>query len=156
MISKKEILSLAELAKLSLSEAEVLTLEKQLNQQLENITEQEILNAAWEMSTLARIDGIRFKPWFENAQTLEEVYVKTRTNHFDLATKKQILLGFYVVLEENYNKYFKKAWKQELANKVELEQLRDDQVEPSLPRKEIMEKAPKTDGEFFVVPLVVE
>jgi len=39
---------------------------------------------------------------------------------------------------------------------VPLESLRADVVRPSLPQKEILMNAPKSDGEYFVVPQVVE
>lgn len=39
---------------------------------------------------------------------------------------------------------------------IKLAELRPDVVKPSTPRKEILKKAQKTDGEYFIVPLVVE
>ncbi len=44
-----------------------------------------------------------------------------------------------------------------LAHAVELTNVfRPDQVQPSLPRQKALQQAPRTDGEFFRVPAVLE
>lgn len=156
MIDKKQILSLAELAKLEFTQAEIEKLEDELNHRLQNITNPKILQVAWEMSALSRIDGVRYSPSYPHATSYEELYIKTRTNHFDFNTKATILLGCYVALEENYEKYFGKAFAEHKLTEVSLSSLRQDEVKPSLDRSEIMKKAPQTNGEYFVVPQVVE
>ena len=40
--------------------------------------------------------------------------------------------------------------------KVNLKDLRDDNIRPSLPQAKILQNAPETDGEYFIVKKVVE
>lgn len=156
MITASKILQLAELCKLELMASEVSKFEKELNHRLENITEKQVLEAAWEMSSLSRIDGVRFQPSYEFATKYEDLVKKTRTKHFDFNTKATILLGAFVVLEENYSTLFKKAWESYSPKEIDLSELREDKVRPSLSREEMMKVAPHTNGEYFVVPQVVE
>lgn len=156
MISIKQIEKLSELSKLEFSQEDMIRLESELNEQLENITNEQILQAAWDSTYLGRIDGVRFLPSFKDAKSYEELCKKTRIGYFDWETKKKILIGYYVILEENYNEYFGKVWKKDMVQEVNLSDLRDDEIEPSMERKKIMKEAPNSTNEYFVVPLVVD
>jgi len=70
-----------------------------------------IVKCAETASNLARIDGVRSFPTAENAKSVDDLYVKTRTNFFDFETKKQIILGNYFISKGNYEDYFLKAKK---------------------------------------------
>jgi aspartyl-tRNA(Asn)/glutamyl-tRNA(Gln) amidotransferase subunit A len=67
-------------------------------------------------SNLARYDGIRFghsslkkQDTRNNNQTLEEVYLKSRTEGFGDEAKRRIMLGNYVLSSGYYDAYYKKA-----------------------------------------------
>ncbi|WP_018659574.1 Asp-tRNA(Asn)/Glu-tRNA(Gln) amidotransferase subunit GatA [Allofustis seminis] len=60
-------------------------------------------------SNLQRFDGIRYGFRAENAQDLEDVYVKTRTEGFGEEVKIRCLLGTYMLSAERYEDYFKHA-----------------------------------------------
>ena len=60
-------------------------------------------------SNLACFDGIRYGYITKNYQTIEELYVKTRTEGFGKEIKKSIILGTYFLKAENTNDYYYKA-----------------------------------------------
>lgn len=63
-------------------------------------------------SNLARYDGVRYgHRTEENAKTLDELYLKSRSEGFCDNIKKRILLGYFFSSSENYEKYFLKAQK---------------------------------------------
>ena len=45
---------------------------------------------------------------------------------------------------------------EEKAEPVGKEQLREDEIKPSLPREELLNNAPNTDGTYWLVPKTVE
>lgn len=62
-------------------------------------------------SVTARIDGVRFQPSAKDAKNIDELYKKTRNAHFSVEEKVKILLGNFVLLQENYQDYYVKARK---------------------------------------------
>lgn len=70
-------------------------------------------------SNLARFDGVRFgRRTKEEANSLDELYYKSRSEGFNDNIKKRILLGYFLSSSENYEKYFIKSQKirRKLAN----------------------------------------
>ncbi|KXT78100.1 Asp-tRNA(Asn)/Glu-tRNA(Gln) amidotransferase subunit GatA [Streptococcus sp. DD13] len=60
-------------------------------------------------SNLQRFDGIRYGFRAEDAKTLEEIYVKTRSQGFGDEVKRRIMLGTFSLSSGYYDAYFKKA-----------------------------------------------
>ncbi len=61
-------------------------------------------------ANLARFDGIRYGPRLE-ADSLHELYVKTRGRLFGREVKRRIMLGTYALSAGYYDAYYKKAQK---------------------------------------------
>ncbi len=62
-------------------------------------------------SNLARFDGVRYGYRAEKYETLDELYINTRTEAFGEEAKRRIMLGTYL-LSKGYNKdHYKKALK---------------------------------------------
>jgi aspartyl-tRNA(Asn)/glutamyl-tRNA(Gln) amidotransferase subunit A len=62
-------------------------------------------------SNLSRYDGIRYGHRTESAQSLEELYIKTRSEGFGEEVKRRILIGTYVLSSGYYDAYYQKALK---------------------------------------------
>lgn len=63
-------------------------------------------------SNLARYDGVRYgHRTTENIKSLDELYLKSRSEGFCDNIKKRIILGYFFSSSENYEKYFLKAQK---------------------------------------------
>lgn len=63
-------------------------------------------------SNLARYDGVRFgRRTEQDVKSLDELYIKSRTEGFGQNIKKRILLGYFLSSSENYEKYFIKSQK---------------------------------------------
>jgi len=60
-------------------------------------------------SNLARFDGIRYGKRAANAETLHDVYVKTRGAGFGVEAKRRIILGTFVLSAGYYDAYYEKA-----------------------------------------------
>lgn len=60
-------------------------------------------------SNLQRFDGIRYGFRAEDAQDLEDIYVKTRSQGFGEEVKRRIMLGTFSLSSGYYDAYFKKA-----------------------------------------------
>ncbi len=60
-------------------------------------------------SNLARFDGIRYGYRAENPKSLDELYMKTRSEGFGEEVKRRILLGTYVLGSGHYDEYFVQA-----------------------------------------------
>lgn len=60
-------------------------------------------------SNLQRFDGVRYGYRAEDANTLEELYVKTRSEGFGIEVKRRIMLGAFSLSSGYYDAYFKKA-----------------------------------------------
>ncbi len=70
-----------------------------------------ILATAEASSNLARFDGVRYGFRAENADTLHEMYMKTREEGFGEEVKRRIMLGTYVLSGGYYDAYYSKAQK---------------------------------------------
>ncbi|EKK20756.1 Aspartyl-tRNA(Asn) amidotransferase subunit A [Fructilactobacillus florum 8D] len=68
-----------------------------------------VLASAEASSNLERFDGIRYGFRAENAQDLDDVYVKTRSEGFGDEVKRRIMLGTFSLSSGSFDKYYKKA-----------------------------------------------
>ena len=87
---------------------------KKLGAQIENvdlphikysISDYYILACAEASINLARFDGVKYG-YRSNGQTLEEMYVNTRTEGFGAEVKRRIMLGTYVLSSGYYDAYY--------------------------------------------------
>ena len=69
-----------------------------------------ILAPAEASSNLARYDGIRFGER-KNGNSLDELYINTRTEGFGAEVKRRIMIGTYVLSAGYYDAYYLKAQK---------------------------------------------
>lgn len=60
-------------------------------------------------SNLQRFDGIRYGYRSENVSSLEDIYVKSRSEGFGLEVKRRIMLGTFSLSSGFYDAHFKKA-----------------------------------------------
>lgn len=70
-----------------------------------------VLTSAEASSNLSRYDGIRYGHRSELAESLDEMYTKSRTEGFGDEVKRRILLGTFVLSVGYYDAYFSKAQK---------------------------------------------
>lgn len=70
-----------------------------------------VLAPAEASSNLARFDGIRYGYRAKNYSSLDDLYIKTRTEGFGAEVKRRIMIGTYVLSAGYYDAYFKKAQK---------------------------------------------
>ena len=68
-----------------------------------------ILTTAEASSNLSRYDGVRYGHRSAEANSLEEMYVNSRSEGFGDEVKKRIMLGSFVLSEAYYDAYFTKA-----------------------------------------------
>ena len=68
-----------------------------------------ILATAECSSNLARFDGVRYGHRTDNAETLIEMYNKSRAEGFGDEVKRRIMLGTYALSSGYYDAYYKKA-----------------------------------------------
>jgi aspartyl-tRNA(Asn)/glutamyl-tRNA(Gln) amidotransferase subunit A len=70
-----------------------------------------ILTTAEASSNLARYDGARYGVRSKDADSLESLYVNSRSEGFGTEVKRRIMLGTYVLSAGYYDAYYKKAQK---------------------------------------------
>lgn len=68
-----------------------------------------IISSAEASSNLQRFDGVRYGYRSASAQTLEDVYVKSRSEGFGDEVKRRIMLGTYSLSAGQFDKFFKQA-----------------------------------------------
>lgn len=68
-----------------------------------------ILTTAEASSNLSRYDGVRYGHRNKDAKSLEEVYLKSRTDGFGTEVKRRIMLGTFVLSAGYYDAYYSKA-----------------------------------------------
>ncbi len=68
-----------------------------------------ILTPAEAASNLARFDGVKYTSRSESARTLEDVYVKSRSEGFGKEVQRRIMLGNFVLSSGYFDAYYKKA-----------------------------------------------
>lgn len=69
----------------------------------------QVLTTAEASSNLARYDGIHYGFREKDASTINEVYVKSRTNGFGKEVQRRIMLGTFVLSEGYFDAYYTKA-----------------------------------------------
>ncbi len=75
-----------------------------------------VLSTAEASSNLACYDGVRYGYRSSSTSSIEELYVKSRTEGFGTHVKKRILLGTFVLSSSYYEAYYKKA--QQVAQRI--------------------------------------
>lgn len=70
-----------------------------------------ILTCAEASSNLSRYDGVRYGLRAENSETLESMYVNSRSEGFGEEVKRRIMLGTYVLSAGYYDAYYRKGQK---------------------------------------------
>lgn len=70
-----------------------------------------IIQPAEASSNLARYDGIRYGHRTSEFETLQEMYIKSRSEGFGKEVKRRIMMGNYVLSAGFYDAYYKKALK---------------------------------------------
>lgn len=78
-----------------------------------------ILTPAEAASNLARFDGVKYTTRSEDAKTLEEVYVQSRSQGFGKEVQRRIMLGNFVLSSGYFDAYYKKAKKMQILLKKE-------------------------------------
>ena len=68
-----------------------------------------IIATAEASSNLARFDGVKYGYRAKDAQTLIDMYMKTRSEGFGPEVKRRIMLGTYALSSGYYDAYYKKA-----------------------------------------------
>jgi len=68
-----------------------------------------VIATAEASSNLARFDGVKYGYRAQDAETLYEMYVKTRAQGFGDEVKRRIMLGTYALSSGYYDAYYKKA-----------------------------------------------
>ncbi|MCQ9210310.1 Asp-tRNA(Asn)/Glu-tRNA(Gln) amidotransferase subunit GatA [Granulicatella seriolae] len=74
-------------------------------------------------SNLQRFDGIRYGHRSNKAETLDELYVKSRSEGFGMEVKRRIMLGTFSLSSGYYDAYFKKAGQVRTLIKRDFEQV---------------------------------
>lgn len=82
-----------------------------------------ITNTAEASSNLARFDGVRYGRRVEDCSSLEDVYLKSRSEGFGAEVKRRILLGTHVLSSGFYEAYYGKAQKVRELIKEEFENI---------------------------------
>ena len=70
-----------------------------------------IIACAEASSNLARYDGVRYGHCAAECQTLDEMYIKSRSEGFGTEVKKRIMLGNFVLSAGYFDDYYNKALK---------------------------------------------
>lgn len=68
-----------------------------------------IISAAEASSNLARYDGVRYGYRADDADNIDELFVKSRTEGFGDEVKRRIMLGTFCLSEGSKDKYYQKA-----------------------------------------------
>jgi len=82
-----------------------------------------IIGDAEASSNLGRFDGIRYGYRTKNFESLNDIYVNSRTEGFGAEVKRRIMLGTYVLSSGYYDAYYKKAQKVRTLIRKEFEKL---------------------------------
>lgn len=70
-----------------------------------------VIASAEASSNLSRYDGIKYGYRKEDAESLQEVYKKTRSDGFGEEVKRRIMIGTFVLSSGYYDAYYRKALK---------------------------------------------
>ncbi|MCG3118617.1 MAG: Glutamyl-tRNA(Gln) amidotransferase subunit A [bacterium] len=108
---QKEIHAAVTAAKARLQEAGAVIKEVSLPHTRYAIATYYIICTAEASANLARYDGARYGHRSRDAQSLEEMYVKSRSEGFGAEVKRRIMLGTYVLSSGYYDAYYRRAQK---------------------------------------------
>ena len=106
-----EILAAIEVAKEMLGKGGATIKEVSLPHTEYAISTYYIICTAEASSNLARYDGVRYGRRAQGVDTLEEVYVKSRSEGFGTEVKRRIMLGTHVLSAGYYEAYYRRAMK---------------------------------------------
>ncbi|WP_100550779.1 Asp-tRNA(Asn)/Glu-tRNA(Gln) amidotransferase subunit GatA [Caedibacter taeniospiralis] len=82
-----------------------------------------ILAPAEAATNLARFDGVRYGYRSKKANTLDELYINSRTEGFGREVKRRIVIGNYVLAASQYEAYYHKAQQVRSKLKQDLDQI---------------------------------
>lgn len=82
-----------------------------------------ILATAEAATNLARFDGVRYGYRSKHAQSLDDLYINSRTEGFGSEVKRRIIIGNYVLAASQYNSYYQKAQQVRNRLKKDLDQI---------------------------------
>ncbi|TAE50496.1 MAG: Asp-tRNA(Asn)/Glu-tRNA(Gln) amidotransferase GatCAB subunit A, partial [Bacteroidetes bacterium] len=85
-----------------------------------------VLTTAEASSNLSRFDGVRYGYRSASPETLEELYVRSRTEGFGPEVKKRIMLGSFVLSSGYYDAYYNQAMKVRRLIRSHTEQLLEE------------------------------
>ena len=94
-----------------------------LNITNEAIADYYIVACAEASSNLGRFDGIRYGYRTNNFNSLEDIYINSRSEGFGAEVKRRIILGTYVLSSGYYDAYYKKGQKVRTLIKEEFNKL---------------------------------
>lgn len=76
-----------------------------------NIPVYYVIASAEASSNLQRYDGIRYGYRAEDAESLEDLYIKSRSEGFGMEVKRRLMTGTFSIASENIDDYFMQAGK---------------------------------------------
>lgn len=85
-----------------------------------------VLAPAEAATNLARFDGVRYGYRSEHANTLDELYINSRTEGFGAEVKRRIVIGNYVLAASQYDAYYHKAQQVRAKLKQDLDMIYQD------------------------------
>jgi aspartyl-tRNA(Asn)/glutamyl-tRNA(Gln) amidotransferase subunit A len=68
-----------------------------------------LLTSAEGYSAINRYDGIHYGYRSADAETVDDIYIRSRSDALGLEVKSRVLLGSYLLSKENYDTYYEKA-----------------------------------------------
>lgn len=77
-------------------------------------------------SNLSRFDGVKYTSSYKNAEELNELYLKTRSEYFGKEVKRRILLGAFVLSSGYFDEYYMTAQKAVAKIKSDFDELLGD------------------------------
>ncbi len=121
-----------------------------------------IISTAEISSNMARFDGIRYGYRAKDYETLDELYINSRSEAFGEEVKRRIMFGTYSLSKDNNEKIYKKAAKVRTIIKEDFDKVFEDYdiilspTSPSLPFKigeKIEDPLAMYKSDIFTVPI---
>ncbi|QQY80198.1 aspartyl/glutamyl-tRNA(Asn/Gln) amidotransferase subunit A [Keratinibaculum paraultunense] len=121
-----------------------------------------IISTAEISSNMARFDGIRYGYRAKDYETLDELYINSRSEAFGEEVKRRIMFGTYSLSKDNNEKIYKKAAKVRTIIKEDFDKIFEDYdiilspTSPSLPFRigeRIEEPLAMYKSDIFTVPI---
>ena len=112
-------------------------------------------------SNLSRFDGIRYGYRAKEYETLDELYINTRTKAFGREVKRRILAGTYFLSNKHVEEYYKKALRMRTLIKEDFDKAFEkydiilSPTTPNLPFKQNVDNDPfiMAKSDIFTVPV---